>query len=393
MPAITRRAVLQNMLAVAAPCIAGPPLRSLSSLLLPAPQVSDTERRAMESVALAFMRKFAVPGLSVAIAKNGQMVYEQPFGAVNWETGEPLRAANLFRIASVTKPITSTAIFSLVEKGKLALSDRVFGSGGILGTEYGKTPYRRYVTDITVDHLLTHTCGGWENDSSDPMFRFPQMNHAQLISWTLDTLPLTNPPGTHYAYSNFGYCVLGRVIEKIARQPYAEYVGREILSACGIEDMRISGNTLKQRAPNEVTYLGQSGEDPYSINVARMDSHGGWLATAADLARFAARITGYGSTPGILKRETIAKMVSPGPAEAKSAEVKYARGWSVRNDGKGNWWHNGSLPGSTTILVRTANGFSWAALCNTRRQPADDINRGLDNLVWDMARKVRAWDL
>jgi len=379
------------MLCAAAPCIGNWPLGGLATLLGTDEQVSAGEREEMARVAQAFMEKFAAPALSVAIARNGRMVYEAPFGVESAERGGALRAANLFRIASVTKPITSAAIFHLVESGRLALTDRVFGEGAILGTAFGRTPYRRYVTDITVDHLLTHTCGGWVNDSSDPMFRFPQMDHTQLISWTLDNLPLFNPPGEKYAYSNFGYCVLGRVIERIAGEPYADYVRREILAGCGITDMRIAGNTLKQRAPEEVVYLGQSGEDPYNMNVARMDSHGGWLATAADLALFAGRVSGNGNTPGILKRETVARMVTPGPAEAKSAEVKYARGWLVRNDGRGNWWHNGSLPGSTTIMVRTATGFSWAALCSTRRQPADEINLALDNLVWEMARQVRAW--
>jgi len=279
-----------------------------------------------------------------------------------------------------------------VDQGRIALSGKIFGTGGILGTEYGTSPYGRYVAEITVDHLLTHTCGGWQNDSSDPMFRFREMNHAQLIGWTLDHLPVLNPPGTNYAYSNFGYCVLGRVIERVSGQIYAGYVQREILPAFGISDMRTSGNTRKERAANEVVYFGQN-EDPYGMNVARMDSHGGWLATAMDLACFAGRVTGYGTAPALLKRETIAKMVSPGPASSPSAEVKYARGWSVRNDGKGNWWHNGSLPGTTSIMVRTASGFSWAALCSTRRQPSDEINLALDNLVWEMVRKVSAWGL
>jgi CubicO group peptidase (beta-lactamase class C family) len=227
----------------------------------------------MAESARAFMQRFGAPALSVSIARGGRVVCELPFGVVT-EAGEPLRAGNLFRIASVTKPITSVAVFSLMEKGRLSASDKIFGANGILGIEYGSSPYRRYVTDITVDHLLTHTCGGWTNDSSDPMFRFPQMNHAQLISWTLDNLPLVNPPGETFAYSNFGYCLLGRVIEKVSGRPYADYVRQEILAPCGITGMRIAGNTAKERAPDEVTYLGQD-ENPYNMNVARMDSHGG----------------------------------------------------------------------------------------------------------------------
>lgn len=127
------------------------------------------------------------------------------------------------------------------------------------------------------------------------------------------------------------------------------------------------------------------------MNVARMDSHGGWLATASDLARFSSYVAGFGTTPGILKRETVVRMVTPGPNYPPGAEVKYASGWNVRGEGKGNWWHSGSLPGSTTIMVHTASGFCWAALCNTRKDPANEIGGALDNMVWEMARKVSAW--
>jgi len=67
----------------------------------------------------------------------------------------------------------------------------------------------------------------------------------------------------------------------------------------------------------------------------------------------------------------------------------YARGWAVNN--APNWWHSGSLPGTTTIMVRTASGFCWAALTNTRATGQPDIGLALDNMVWDMARKVSAW--
>src|SRR5208282_2335881 len=202
---MTRREALKKIGCATAAFAADFPMRSLSPLLAADGQVTESERAAMAELAAAFMGQFAVPALSIAIARNGRIVYEGPFGRVGSDTDEPLRASNLFRIASVTKPITSAAIFSLVEKGQIALSDTVFEQGGILGTEYGTSPYRRYVAQITVDHLLTHSCGGWQNDSSDPIFRFREMNHAQLISWTLDDLPLLDPPGEHYAYSNFGY--------------------------------------------------------------------------------------------------------------------------------------------------------------------------------------------
>ncbi|HEX8801794.1 MAG TPA: hypothetical protein VF772_24440 [Terriglobales bacterium] len=71
---------------------------------------------------------------------------------------------------------------------------------------------------------------------------------------------------------------------------------------------------------------------------------------------------------------------------------KYARGWCVRDNGKGNWWHNGSLPGTTGIMVRTENGMGWGALTNMRTQPSSTINTALDQMVWDMVNKVPVWN-
>ena len=232
-----------------------------------------------------------------------------------------------------------------------------------------------------MDHLLTHTCGGWEKGDGDPMFVKTKLDVSPLISWTLDNRALDTAPGTHWAYSNFGYCVLGRVIEAVTQRSYRDYLSNEILSRSGITDMKISGNTIEERAPNEVTYYGQNGENPYSMNVQRMDSHGGWLANPADLVRFATHVDGL-TTGNILKLDTITAMTAP-----CGVNENYARGWDVNK--RGNWWHNGSLPGTTSLMVRTSSGLCWAALCNTRRQPSGDMDRSLDAMVWDMVREVQ----
>src|SRR5271169_3492499 len=286
---ISRRALLQNLCGTAVTGIIAPQLRGFPHV--PAPeQDGNGSRAAMFRIARAFMVKYEVPGLSISITRSGKFVYEHQFGMAVREQAQQLLPNSLFRIASVTKPITSVTIFTLIEKGKLNLNDKVFGPSGVLDDKYGKQPYKQYVTDITVDHLLTHTCGGWPNDSTDPMFRFDSWDQAKLISWTLEKLPLTYPPGQHWAYSNFGCCVLGRVIEKVGGQPYKDYVQQVVLTPCGITDMQIAGNTLKQRAPNEAMYYGQFGENSYNMNVTRMDSHGGWIASPADLGRFCAHV-------------------------------------------------------------------------------------------------------
>jgi CubicO group peptidase (beta-lactamase class C family) len=388
---VTRRVALQQMLGAAVALTLAP---RASALTLPAPQQhlrpSPEEHRQMAEVGLKFVNQFFAPALSVSIVRNGKFVFERPYGMADRDVQLQTSPTTLFRIASATKPFTSVAIFTLIEQGKLNLTDKVFGPNGIVGNLYGKPPYKQYVTDVTVDHLLTHTSGGWPADNTDPMFRFNSWDHTKLITWTLANLPLAYPPGEHWAYSNFGYCVLGRVIEKVSGMAYKDYVQQAVLAPCGISDMQIAGNTLKQRLPDEAKYLGQFGENPYNMNVTRMDSHGGWIATPNDLARFCTHVGGAPGVPSILKPETLQIMTTPSPAYPPGSPGKYARGWMVRDNGKGNWWHNGSLPGTTSIIVRTSTGMCWGAVTNTRTQPSATIDAALDQMVWDMV-KIPGW--
>jgi len=357
----------------------------------PGGELRGRERGEMGRLVAGFKRSFSVPALSVAIARNGEFVYDRAFGIADRDKAVQTEQSSLFRIADVTMPITSVTIFSLVEKGKLSLNDKVFGPSGVLGTKYAKPPYKQYVTDISVDHLLTHTCGGWPNDATDPMFQHESWDHQKLISWTLENLPLSYPPGQHWAFSNFGYCVLGRVIAQVTGQPYEAYVASNILAPCGIDDMKIGQNKEGQRFPNEVVYYGQYSEDPYKINITRMDSQGGWIATPSDLVRFLNHLGGFPDNPSLLKPETIRIMMTPSPAFPQNSPAKYARGWNFRPYGGGNWWHSGSLPGSTTIMVRTSSGTCWAALANTRTEPHEQMDAALDQLVWNMVRLVPEW--
>lgn len=374
------RALAAGALGTLAPVLQGAPATNAAKL---SSRFNPEELRRMEARAAAFLEKDRVPGLSVAIAREGRLVYAQGFGQADKAKTEKVTPHHLFRIASVSKPITATTIFRLVEQGKVALTDKVFGSSGVLGTEYGQ-PSTPYLKDITVEHLLTHTAGGWPNDNTDPMFRRTNLDHRQLIAWTLVNVALQHRPGTHYAYSNFGYCVLGRVIEKLTARPYAQAVQSEVLGPCGVSGMRISGNTLAERAPGEVVYYSQDadGSDPYDMNVRRMDSHGGWLATATDLVKFAVHVDGFPTKPDILQPATLRTMTTP-----SAVAPGYAKGWSVNK--YHNWWHSGSLPGTTTIMVRTSGQFCWAALANTRGP--GDTGGDLDRLVWDMVGQITTW--
>jgi CubicO group peptidase (beta-lactamase class C family) len=313
----------------------------------------------VDDVMTAFMEKYSVPGLSLAITKDERLVYLKAYGRA--DDSRAVNTKDRFRIASVSKSITSVTIMRLVEQGRLSLDQRVFGTGAILGTTYGTQPYGAGITAITVDELLHHTSGGWPNDRDDPMLVNLSMSIDQLISWTLDNRLLASSPGSAYAYSNFGYAVLGRVIERVTGVSYASAVKTLVLDPAGITDMAIGGNTLADRQPHEVKYYGQGGQDPYSRNVSRMDSNGGWIATAQSLARLLVRVDGLAGKPDLLSGATIAVMTT-----GSSANPGYAAGWSV--DTLGNWWHSGGLLGTASVIGRTVLGgnYSYVILVNTR---------------------------
>jgi CubicO group peptidase (beta-lactamase class C family) len=338
---------------------------------------TKAESTAIAAIAGKFMVYHKVPGLSIAFSRLGKPVFEAAFGLADECSGEALTTRHTFRIASISKPLTAVGIFRLIERGKLKLDDKVFGPAGLLALGgKGKLP------QITVHHLLTHTAGGWSNDGDDPMFRHPEMDHAEHISRTLRDQPLKHNPGDHYAYSNFGYCLLGRVIEKVSGKPYADFIQESVLGPCGIERMKIAGNTLADRIAGEVVYHGRNGEDPYRMNVRRMDAHGGWLASPADLVKFLVRCDGADQPSDLLKKPSFKTMMTP-----TKANPGYASGWAV--NAAPNRWHSGSLPGTSTIAVQTARGLCWAGFANSRSK---DLGNALDRLMWDLAKSVPAWN-
>lgn len=330
-----------------------------------------------------FRRQYRVPAMSVALSKHGQFVYDRAGGMIDREHATQAHQDSLFRIADLSKVITAVTIFSLIQAGKVNLTDHVFGSAGILSTKYGRAPYKAYVTDVTVDHLLAHTAGGWVADDNDPMLHNHGWDQSKLITETIDNVPLTSLPGMHWAYSNFGYCVLGRVIEQVTGQPYETYVQENVLAPCGISTMQIARNSERQRAPNEVIYIGQYSEDPYKINVNRMDSTAGWIASSTQLVQFLDHVGGAPGIPTLLKPETIRAMTTPSPAYPQG-DVRYARGCMVANNGTGSWWHSGSLPGSTDLMIRNSDASCSAALCNTRTEPHQEMDAALYEMLINM---------
>lgn len=338
-----------------------------------------------ETLARNYMKEFAVPGLQLTYRRGSRELYNGCFGEADHAEHRSVKPDSLFRIASNSKAFTSAAIFLLVEAGRLQLTDRVFAPDGLLPQFAELGEHQDWLHAITVHQLLTHTGGGWGNERNDPMFEKPGFNHEELIRWALETHPLQHPPGEKYAYSNFGYCVLGRVIERVSKKSYAEFVQQHVLRPARIHDMRIGTN---QSAANEVRYYGQDNQRPYDIPIFRMDAHGGWIASAADMANFMAGLFSPSDdegAPPILKPESLKTMIA-----GTQANPNYACGLAINK--AGNAWHTGSLPGTMSLMVHTHGKMVWAVVLNTRSTKSDAA-LNLDQLLWQIARSVPSWQV
>ena len=223
-------------------------------------------------------------------------------------------------------------------------------------------------------------------------------------------------PGARFAYSNFGYCLLGRAIEQVSGKSYEEYMREEVLKPLGIRSMRIGRTLLKGKAKGEVRYhtrgnstaiavmgkqIGRRVPRPYgSWYLEAMDSHGAWIASAVDLVRFGSAVEFFPKSK-VLTEQSIREMVArpKGTAgynhDGKPKAAYYGLGWSIRpvgHTGKSNRWHTGGLDGTSTILVLRHDGICWAVLFNARKTADRQTAASkIDSLVHRAANAVREW--
>ena len=341
--------------------------------------VEDANLGGFDRLMREFMAENHVPGAELAVARHEKLIYARGFGLADTATRQPVEPTSLFRIASVTKPFTAAAILQLVEHGKLKLNDHPFEMLGLVpylepGAHVDNRIYR-----ITVEELLHHR-GGFDRDKSfDPMFDSvhiaralhmqPPADQVAIIRYMMGR-PLDFEPGTREAYSNFGYCVLGRVIERISGQRYDQYVRDHVLAPLRIHDMRLGHTLLNERFPSEVHYydlqnrtgssvfpptIGKQVPLPYGAwDIDAMDSHGGWIASAVDLVRFGSSLNNRSNCPILhaLSIETLFSRPRLGADEKppKPENPFYACGWEVRPVGKGR----------VTTALSMAHRLSWS---------------------------------
>jgi CubicO group peptidase (beta-lactamase class C family) len=320
-----------------------------------------------------YFQTWAVPGGSLALAVQGRLVFSRGY---TWDLpdAEVVQPDSLFRIASASKPITSVAIHQLIERGLLSYDTRVVDVLDLQPPPGRQSDPR--LADVTVDHLLYHT-GGWDRDESfDPMFMdvviaaslgvdLPISKHD--IATYMTGQPLQFDPGSRYAYSNYGYCLLGLIIEEITGRDYSEWVGENVFQPIGIGRPRRGHAAIYERVPGEVRYYGSGGEDPYRWNIENMDAHGGWIVAAPDYVRFLSALFDDFDASPLLRRQSIQNMVRVNHATNEF----YGRGWDVFEEhGQMVYSHSGSLPGTLT-QTRWTSGIAFAAFINTRKNMAD----------------------
>jgi len=380
---------------------------------IPVPQMSSCDTQVQN-----FMATYNIPGLTFALAKDGELKYMRSFGNADISATEPTQPYHMFRIASVSKPITSIGIMKMIEDGDIALGDKVFGPGGLLENHWyfsGSSIIDNRVYDITVQHLLEHSAGWdssvdcfpnptspypWFFSGCDPIAVPLHVTQTQgqpnpvkeefLINYLLEK-NLNFTPGTAYAYSNMGYLILSEIIEEVSGKSYEAYMQDEILHPLGIYDMYIGENLLEDKREREGEYIGNgfttldlygSGNlVPWQYGgfaIDAMDGHGGWIATARDLVRLLVAVDGFNTKPDILLPATITNMVTPSVNNAN-----YAKGWAV--NASNNWWHSGAVDGTATYWVRSNSGYTWAILLNKRivDGTAPAFWAALDGLGWN----------
>lgn len=339
--------------------------------------ISPTDMNRIDTSINGYMQRNNVPGLCLAFCKGDRLVFAKGYGDAVTATGEPASPDQLWRIASVSKPMTSLGVMTLFAQGKLHLGDKVFGPHGILN-QFTVPSNNSLALQITVSDLLHHT-SGFQNTQGDPAFMDYQMTHAQIIQWELNNEIITHAPGSSYFYLNFGYILLARVIEKVSgASSYEQYVQSHVFNLCGITDMQIGGNDLSQRLPNEVQYYGV---DPYSLHLDRMDGNGGWIASALDLSRVLVHVNGNHGVPDILPATQMDSLTEMTPA---SASNNYGCGWVVFHPGKA---HNGAMDGTNALLHDAGDGGGWVVVMNTRASQ-DGYVWGLDGILGGLYNAV-----
>jgi N-acyl-D-amino-acid deacylase len=271
------------------------------------------ELEILDKTLLGFIQERNIGAAQLVVIKDGVVILNHAYGWYDVEHTRPFTTNGVMRIASITKPITLAAIRNLLEEDKLSATQKVFCLEGspadcLLNIEPmpGATIDPK-LKDITVIQLIDHK-GGWDRAASfDPMFASIKIARAlnvqsppdkyQIAQYMLGQ-PLDFKPGSKEVYSNFGYSLLGQVIEKVSGKTYMQYIQEDLLAPLGVTDVYLGDSLLENRQPDEPYYTctgkAENVFNPGSQvcwpdggwSIQGMDAHGGLVISANSLGTF-----------------------------------------------------------------------------------------------------------
>lgn len=373
--------------------------------------VAVPELAAFDSQMKQLMMNHNVPSGAIAVAWKGRLIMAHGY---SWNPGPAdiiTQPDSVFRIASNSKPITSTLVNRLIQEGRLAATDTI-GQYIDLTPRPGTTADPRLAT-VTVRNLL-EMLGGFGDPAAlgyDPVFRDKVVAQGLGIPLPVapsdviryqNGVPLKAAPGSTYYYSNYGYLLLGRIIEAVTGMSYEAYA-QSVFRPLGIHRLRLARARPEQRAPGEVAYhsglsapsvIDNSGamrplEYGGSINQDTMDAYGGWVGSAPDLLRWSTNLDNPNKAGAILNQTSLDRMFGL-PQNYSGAyqdgAYYYANGWAVRHyAGLGyTTWHAGSLPSTSSYVMRVWNSYEIVVLLNRRDESnGDTMTAAMDNLAWN----------
>jgi N-acyl-D-amino-acid deacylase len=322
-----------------------------------------------DEVMLETLRKHDVPGASLCLAKDGRLVFARGYGWADVKAREPVRPETLFGIGSVSKSITAVAVLKLVEQGKLGLDDRAFDILKDLEPLPGKEADPR-VREITVRQLLNHT-SGYEKPApvaaAAAAFRVreTEVTADQMIRYRLGQ-PLDYSPGAEAHYSNYGYLILGQIVERVSEMPYPRYVERHVFEPSRVRHAAYGTDAEAYPAGLAHGYDAHGDELP-PPRQRPAGAAGSWVTSGVELARF---LTAVGGTRGprllsaALTREMLAP--PPPPVERRKNGSHFGLGWDlVLATPRGpSYAKNGAVPGYRAFIGHTPGGVDWAVLLN-----------------------------
>ncbi|HWQ02870.1 MAG TPA: serine hydrolase domain-containing protein, partial [Candidatus Nitrosotenuis sp.] len=337
-----RRKIPAVVFLFVAASLAGLALRGYVSAQQVAPAKSLPE--AVERARGYVKEKFAgqVPGLSVAVGVDGKIVWSEAFGFADLAAKKPATTETLFRIGSVSKPVTAAGLMLLVEQGKLDLDADI----------------HKYVPDfpdkgaiITSRQLAGHLAGirHYKGDEFLLNKAFPNVRAGLKI---FEDDPLLQAPGEKFVYSSYGWNLLSAVMEGASKEEFLAYMQKRVFERLKLARTMpdYAGRDVAQRT--QFYERARGGNDGFVIGPTVDNSYkwagGGFLSTPEDLVRFGSALL----RPGFLKSSSLdALFTSQKTKDGK--ETGYGIGWQISKDAAGHviYWHTGGSIGGTTVLL------------------------------------------